>query len=106
MHHPKWQIDFQEYLERLHLTERNFRDRLRLPVVRQVKKVLPLQDLAQIHSVIPVSQELLGHLIINIKTLSGALPFSKAKIEMLKLDPQQLQIGQKFVYPENYIQLF
>ncbi|MEK9186059.1 MAG: hypothetical protein AAB885_00550 [Patescibacteria group bacterium] len=102
---PEWQIDFPEYLERLHLTERHFRKRLRLPMIGQVKKVLPLRELKEIHSVIPASQELLGYLIANIKTLSGELPFAKAKIEMLKLDPQQLRIGQKFAYRENYVQL-
>ena len=35
-------------------------------------------------------------------TLNGFKPFGKAEIEMRKVDPSQLKIGQKYVYRENY----
>lgn len=102
---PEWQIDFEEYLQRLDLTENGFRSRLGLPSIKMVKKVLPLKDIKNISSVVPINRELLDRLLRSIKTLDGQFPFQKAQFEMLKFDPMQLQIGQKFAYRENYVQL-
>lgn len=102
---PEWEITFEEFLRRLNFTARNFRERLDLPVVSQLKKVLPLRDLKKVNSIIPVSEKMLFGMLKSIKTSDGQYPFKNSEFKILKIDPRQLKIGQKYAYRENWIQL-
>lgn len=102
---PEWQIDFQELLDRMELTAHKFRDFLRLPVIHRLQKVLPLKDVAEIESLVPMSKPMLRMVLTKIKTGSKELPFTESKFRICKIDPQQLRVGQKFVYRDNYTAL-
>ncbi len=106
MRMPEWQIDAQEYLRRLGLENNAFAQHLFLPKIDAVAKVLPLRDIAAIQAVVPMHTALLEYLMRRIKTLDGRLPFENASFEMMKMHPQHMKIGQKFVYRENYQMLF
>lgn len=102
---PKWQIDPQDYLKRLNLDIKEFEQRLHLPNIQKINKILPLRDMKIIQSLIPISAEMLSYLIQHVKTLSGQMPFNNINIQMVKIDPRHLKIGQKFIYRENYQKL-
>lgn len=102
---PQWQIAPDEYLKRLHLNRDEFRQRLRLPRVDEIAKIVPLRDIKRIESLIPIDRNLLLHLLRQINTLDGRPVFSKASLSLVKIDPRQLKIGQKYVYRENYQRL-
>jgi hypothetical protein len=102
---PEWEIPFEEYLKRLDIGEDRFRARLDLPVVGRIKKVLPLKDMKVVSSLVPLTQELLFRILKGVKTNDGQRPFRNTEFEMMKFDPLQLRIGQKFAYRENYINL-
>lgn len=99
---PAWQIDPQEYLKRLNLGREDFRRRLKLPDIDSVSKIIPLRDLKVINSLIPISSEMVLYLLRQIRTLDGQMPFQNIGIQMTRMDPRHLKIGQKFVYRENY----
>lgn len=101
----QWQIDPQEYLKRLNLKREEFRERLRLPDIDGISKIIPLRDLKVIQSLIPIESELVVYLLRQIKTLDGRMPFRNIKVQMFRADPRQLKVGQKFVYRENYQKL-
>lgn len=102
---PEWQMDFEEYLDHLKLTERRLRDRFQLPVVGGVKKVLPLKDLREVRSILPLSHEFLREMLIKVKTQDNQLPFAEATFCIRHVDPRELKLGQRFVYRENYVAL-
>ena len=102
---PEWEISFEEYLGRVGANRDEFSRNLRLPDVARVQKVLPLRDMAKIQSLIPLRYKLLATLIKNITTLDGQKPFANARIQLLKVDPNHCNIGQRFVYRENYVKL-
>ena len=104
-HKPEWQIEPREFFERLHLKPEEFKDRLNLPNIRSINKILPLRNMTEIHSLVPISWELLTFLLRQIKTLDGQSAFSNINIASRKQDPRALKIGQKFVYRENYTML-
>ncbi len=102
----EWQIDPREYFDRLDLNLEEFKHELHLPQVENVRKIIPLRDIHTILSLIPINFDLLKYLIRRINTLDGQSPFQTAEIQMVKIDPRHLKIGQKFVYRENYQKLF
>ena len=102
---PEWRIDQDEYLKRLSFSKKDFKDCLKLPTIKNITQILPLRDIKTIESLIPISFEMLCYLIRRIKTLDGRLPFKDVKMKMVKIDPHQLKIGQKFAYRENYQKL-
>lgn len=103
---PEWQISPAEYFERIELDMAEFERRLRLPNVHSVKTIIPLRDVREVTSPpIPISAELLLWLLRRVKTLDGRMPFADATIQMIKIDPRHLKIGQKFAYRENYLKL-
>lgn len=104
-HSPEWEIDFEKYLEHLNLNERDFRNCLQLPPVGKIKRVIPLKDIQEVGSILPLTQEFLFQILRKVKTLDNQSPFQNSEFEMLKLDPLQLRIGQKYAYRENYIGL-
>lgn len=57
---PEWQISSQDYFARLVFTIAEFEKRLKLPKVKEVKKILPFRDLVNITAPpIPIAKELL-----------------------------------------------
>lgn len=103
---PKWQINFREYLDRLELTDGKFRDMLRLPMIEGIQEVLPLKEIKEAESVVPMPQQMLRFILRNIRTLDGRQrPFEKATFELQKMGIRPLHIGQKFAYRENYVGL-
>lgn len=99
---PAWQIDPQEYMKRLNLDREDFRKRLNLPDVDNITKIIPLRDLRVINSLLPISSEMVLYLLRQIRTLEGQMPFRNIMIQMVRMDPRHLKIGQRFVYRENY----
>ncbi len=102
---PEWQMDFEEYLDHLKLNERHFRERLRLPVVSRLRRVLPLKNLKDIRSMIPLANAFLREILIKVRTLDDQLPFAEATFGICYVDPRELKLGQRFVYRENYVAL-
>jgi hypothetical protein len=103
---PEWVIGAKEYWQRLNLPDATgFLQKMHLPDVENVKKIIPLRDLKRVVSVVPIERTVLLEIIRQIKTMDGRLVYDNAEIEMFKIDPRQLKIGQKFAYRENYTQL-
>lgn len=100
-----WEIPTEDYFERIHLDIAEFEKQLHLPDLGHVTKIVPLRRISEIHSLIPITSEMLTYLVRRISTLDGGLPYKNASIQMVKVDPRQLKIGQKYVYRENYQKL-
>ncbi len=98
----QWQIEPGEYLQRLKLGQDEFRERLHLPDLASITKIIPLRDLKVVQSMIPIDAELVLYLLRQVKTKNGQTPFRHIRIQMFRPDPRQLKVGQKFVYRENY----
>lgn len=99
---PEWEIAKGEFLRRLACSESDFKAKLKLPNIKAVKRVIPLRYLRHIESVVPVSQDMLFYLISKMATLDGRRPFEHSSLQLFKVDPNHLKIGQKFAYRENY----
>lgn len=100
---PEWQITAAEYLDRVQMDISEFERELHLPDLRTVKKIIPLRDIHLLTSPpIPIGKKFLLRILRRLKTLDGQQPFPEANIQMVKLDPRHLKIGQKFAYRENY----
>lgn len=100
-----WQIDSEEYLKRLGLNRKDFEKQLKLPRTEEITKIIPLREIREVHSVIPINSELLLYLVKKIQTLDGQRPFENSSIRQVVVNSNQLKIGQKYVYRENYQQL-
>ena len=99
---PEWQINCEEYFSRLNLSVQEFTNELHLPAINQLQNIVPLRDLKNVASLVPISFDFLTHLIRRIKTLDGHSPFTTATITLASVDPRMLKIGQQFVYREVY----
>ncbi len=101
-----WFINAHEYWKRLNLPNAtSFLEKMYLPNILKVQRVIPLRDLKKVFSVVPIERTVLLEIIRQIKTLDGRPVYENAEIDMFKIDPRQLRIGQKFAYRENYTQL-
>ena len=98
----EWEIEKGEYLRRLGCSEQEFSERLQLPKMRGVRRVVPLKHLARVESVIPLSLDLLKKVLREVKTMSGEAPFRRAEFELMSMNPSHLLVGQKLAYRENY----
>jgi len=99
----EWQVAFPEYLERLDMSLDTFEEHLHLPNTRQVKQVIPLRDIKEVHSIYPLHNGLLEKLVRGMKTLDGQHhPFEKSDFQLVQIDPSHLKSGQCFVYKEVY----
>jgi len=98
----QWQIDSQEYLKRLGLDREDFEKQLKLPQVVDMKQIVPLRDMKEVQSIVPIDSEMLSYLIRRIRTLDGRMPFQNSEISQVMTNTRQLKIGQKYVYRENY----
>lgn len=102
-HSPEWEIEKEEFLRRLECGERTFRDNLCLPNFKNIKRIVPLRYLENITAApVPMTTKMLLKFISRIKTFDGQKPFSDVSVELRKVDPRHLKIGQKFIYRENY----
>jgi hypothetical protein len=100
---PEWEISFEEYLERIQFSPERFKEQLRLPKINSIRKIMPLRNMVEISSIVPLRKDFLEKIIRGINTADKILkPFEFSKIKLVKADPNQLKIGQKFVYRENY----
>ena len=98
----KWEIEMPEFLDRLGRSEESFVSDLCLPDVHSVQHIVPLRHLKYVHAMIPMRNEILRWLVSRIKTMDGQEPFKRASIEIHRVAPGQLLVGQRFVYRENY----
>lgn len=102
---PEWQLKPDEYFARISRSPHEFEQALRLPRVERVTKIIPLKELREVESVVHIPHDLLIHIVRNIRTLDGQLPFKSARIAMRHIDPSSLSVGQRFCYRENYVSL-
>ena len=63
----QWQIDSQEYLDRLSLGREDFERLLKLPKTSELRKIIPLREMQHIQSVIPISYFLVCDPEMSIK---------------------------------------
>ena len=98
----QWQIDSKEYLERLGLNKEDFEKQLKFPKIENIRKIVPLREMREVRSIVPIDNDLLSYLIRKIRTLDGQLPFKNSTIRQVVTNPRQLKIGQRYVYRENY----
>ncbi len=102
-HSPEWEIGKDEFLRRLDFSDSEFQRNLHLPNIKNIKRVVPLRYLQNIATApVPMTIDMLLRFISHIKTMDGQNPFKTHTVELSKIDPKQLKIGQKFVYRENY----
>lgn len=102
----EWEISFEEYLERIKINPKYFEMHLRLPKIKTIKKVIPLRNIAEITAILPLRKDFLENIIRTITTLNKKeKPFKSSEINLVKAYPNQLKIGQRFVYRENYQKL-
>ena len=99
---PEWEIEKSEFLRRLGCGEADFQKLLYLPDIRVVKRVVPLRHLKAVDSILPITRDMLFGLVSRIATVSGEKPFLDSQLQLCKMDPNHLKIGQRFVYRENY----
>ena len=99
---PEWEIAKDEFLKRLQTSENELETRLRLPSLSRVARIIPLRHMGRVKAVVPVSKDLLGCVISKMTTLSGELVFPNSSVQLCKIDPSHLMVGQRFVYRENY----
>lgn len=102
---PEWEIDKQDFLKRLGCSEGEFQKHLRLPDIKSIKRIIPLRHLERVESIAAMRKEMLVCFISRMTTLNAKRPFRNTgaeNIEIRKIDPNQLKIGQRFVYRENY----
>lgn len=90
-----------EYLERLYLDRNQFKKRVDPPDIDAVTKIISLKNMKQIQSIIPMNKSILEYIISSIQTEDRQKPFNYCRVELLKLDPRNLFIGQKFIYQEK-----
>ena len=100
---PEWEIPASDFWTRF--SADRFNHGLRLPDINAIEVIVPLRDLAVVESLVPMRRNTLAYFISRIRTLDGQPVFENNDIEMLKLDPRLLKIGQKFAYRENYVHL-
>ncbi len=100
---PEWEIPADDFWTRF--SPDRFNHGLRLPNLNTVQVILPLRDMKEVESIVPMRRNTLAYFISRITTLDGQPVFADNEIEMLKLDPRLLKIGQKFAYRENYVYL-
>ncbi len=98
----QWQIDTREYLRRLDLDQEGLERKMQLPRIEEIVKIIPLREIKNVQSVVPINSELLLYLVRRVRTLDGQLPFLNSTIHQEVVNPSQLKIGQKYVYRENY----
>ncbi len=102
----EWEIPFEEYLKRTDFSTEHFKKELNIPTLENIKKVVPLRSLRRIDSIALMKNTLLLKLIRQIKTDDNrAFPFANSTIDLVKIDPKQVKVGQKFVYREKYIDM-
>lgn len=102
MARPEWEIEKREFLKRVGVSEADFVRELRLPDFRAVQRIVPLRFLRSIESVIPLSHEMLFALVSKMRTQGGQYPFREARLQLCRIDPNHVKIGQRFAYRENY----
>ena len=100
----EWTIDFKEFLSRLQMKDiADLEKELRLPQMEKVQRIVPLRNLKRVDSLLPMREKLLFYIIGQIETLDKRKVFANARIwAMVKIDPKNLVLGQKFVYREIY----
>ncbi len=101
----QWHIETDEYLKRLDLDKDSLERKMQLPEIDKIAQIIPLRELKEVRSVVPINSGLLQYLIRRIKTLDGQMPFINATIHQEVVNPSQLKIGQKYVYRENYAKI-
>lgn len=102
----EWEISFVEYLDRIQINQQRFEACLNFPKINSLKKIIPLKNLTEVKAVIPLKKKFFEQTIRNITTLDKKeKPFKSSEINLIKVYPNQLKIGQKFVYRENYQKL-
>lgn len=94
-------IEKEEFLKRLGCNEKEFEEKLRLPNLAKIKRVVSLRTMKEVDAISPVSREMTIQLISQMKTMNGHSPFKGANIGLTKFDPNNLKVGQRFAYREN-----
>ena len=102
MARPEWEIEKPEFLKRLGASEADFIRELHVPGFRTVRRVAPLRFLRSSEPVTPLTHEMLFVLVSKMRTLDGQHPFREARLQICRIDPNHVKIGQRFAYRENY----
>ncbi|MBI2036884.1 MAG: hypothetical protein HYT14_00810 [Candidatus Liptonbacteria bacterium] len=102
MARPEWEIEKREFLKRMDVSESDFVRELHLPDFRAVRRIVPLRFLRSIESLIPLTHEMLFALVSKMRTQGGQHPFRNARLQICRIDPNHVKIGQRFAYRENY----
>lgn len=64
--------------------------------------IVPLGALHTVNAIVPMKVSVLEQLLRSVHTTNGNLPYQNASIRIIKIDPQQLQVGQRYVFREKY----
>ena len=100
---PKWEILPDDYFSRIGSDPKDFETRLCLPIIPEVRKIIPLRDIRKIQTVIPMTVAMLDYLVRHSKTLDGDLPFAHAELSEIESYPKVLEVGQRFIFREKWI---
>lgn len=93
-------IEFGEFLKRTGFAKKSFM----FPNVRKIEKVVALRDIRHVLFVSAMSTEYLTHLLRQIGLVgdSSKKVYADANIRRLRIDPNGLYLGQRYVYRPNY----
>ncbi len=72
---------------------------------KQNTSLVPLGALHKVSAITPMRITVLEKLLRRVMTAHGILLYKNATIRIIKIDPQQLQVGQRYVFREKYQQL-
>ncbi len=102
---PKWEIGKQDFLARMDCMESDFTRMLYLPDFSKIQMIIPLRFMRSVSELMPIRDDMLRHIISRVKTMNGHNPFAGADIRCTKAIPENLKIGQKFVYREKLTEI-
>lgn len=97
-------IQFEEFLSRteINVSSLNFLNH------KQVKQVISLKDMRKIATLAVMPKEYIWKLLSSI-TLVGSPKirvYTDSRVSLMRFDPAQLLLGQKYIYRNKYIALF
>lgn len=103
MSQPKWQIDPQDFVDRLKLDLVGLEKHLQPARVYAIEQIVPLRAIAEVLTMHPLRLETLTYFMRHIPTRDGQFPYAKLKKAMVtRVDPHRLLIGQRFIYRDKY----
>lgn len=96
-------IVFAEFLERINISQ----ETLALPNSEKIQQVVSPRDMAKVDLVVAMPTRYLQGLLLNVSLIGSPKikVFTDCQVYLMRFDPAQLFIGQRYVYRKKYISI-